>query len=166
MKQQKRIKKRSQKREQKGAKEISGRAHVASGALWFKKGDFSNEHFLVEDKFTDKDAYSISLTTLRRIEKQAMKVLKVPVLCVGFERIKYDIAILRKKDLSSGSPFFITETKRKSMRVKDQAMKQLFLNNTKQPSIVQLDFIEEEQINSYCIMEWFAFVEHQALFLC
>ena len=72
-------KKISKKREHKIAKEMGGKAHIASGALWWKKGDASNDFFLIEDKFTTKDKYTLNIKTLKKIEKEAMNCGKIPV---------------------------------------------------------------------------------------
>ena len=79
-------KERAQKRERSAAKELGGRSVIGSGSLWFDKGDIKTDKFLIEDKFTDSDSYTIKLSVLDIVEKQAFKVHKVPILRFGFEK--------------------------------------------------------------------------------
>ena len=64
----------SKKREIQAANDIGGKAHTASGALWHKKSDFSNDMWNLEDKFTHEDKYSIQYSILRKIENLFQKV--------------------------------------------------------------------------------------------
>ena len=54
-------KKKSKKQEERIAKQIGGKTVIASGALWGAKGDSRFDNFLIENKFTDKDSYSLQL---------------------------------------------------------------------------------------------------------
>ena len=76
-------KKISQNRERKIATDIGGRAHAASGALWFAKSDVSNGKFQIEDKFTHKNQYTLNYSTLNKLENEAFKVNKIPIFSVG-----------------------------------------------------------------------------------
>jgi len=73
------------KREKLAAKDLKGKTHAASGSYWHSKGDASNQNFLIDDKFTKAQKYSISLTTLQQLESQAKKHGKIAVLKFGFE---------------------------------------------------------------------------------
>lgn len=90
-------KQKSKKREISIAKDIGGREHLMSGAAWFKKGDASNEYFLVEDKFTDKEKYSIKYNELVKVQKEALEVSKIPIFRFGFTINKKDYVVLNTK---------------------------------------------------------------------
>ena len=77
-------KKESRKREDAIAKKFDGKRVVASGALWFQKGDARTDVFLVEDKFVhEAEFYTLSWSTLHKIHKQAAFHRKVPVFTFG-----------------------------------------------------------------------------------
>lgn len=89
---------RSQKREKQVAKDIGGRAHIASGALWFRKSDASNELLLIEDKFTDSNVYRVEYKTLLKLEQQALKIGKTPIFRFGYEKAAKNFVIVRACD--------------------------------------------------------------------
>lgn len=74
----------SKRREKEAAKDIGGRAHPGSGCFWSIKSDASNEFIQLEDKFTNDVKYTLQLDILKKIEKEAMNVGKLPVLRFGF----------------------------------------------------------------------------------
>jgi len=123
-------KKRSKKRENKGASNIGGRSHPNSGAVWYRKGDYSNENFLIEDKYTDADYYSLSLSVLNTVEKHANKVGKIPVVSIGFESYKKDYAVLRECDCSHivDEDIEIIETDKKSKRIYCEELQKKYVN--------------------------------------
>lgn len=94
------IKKISKKRELAIAKDTGGKAHSCSGALWHLKSDASDSYFQYEDKFTAADKYSVKLKSLRKIEKEAFAVGKIPAFRFGFiyPGGSSDYVILRKQD--------------------------------------------------------------------
>jgi hypothetical protein len=100
------IKKTATKRENQLAKDVGGRRHAASGALWFRKSDASDTDFQYEDKFTEKDYYTLSITSLKKIESEAKKVNKLPVFRIGFIQHSntQDYVVLRKKDCNCDIP--------------------------------------------------------------
>lgn len=80
------IKKKSQKQEQNTAKLLKGRAQIASGALWGLKGDVRTEDYLIENKFTDSDYYSLKLSIWNKIEKEAVKDnLRTPLMQIDIQ---------------------------------------------------------------------------------
>ena len=93
------IKKISRKREEKIASDIGGRRHSGSGSQWYRKSDASNTTFQFEDKFTDKIFFTLSLSKLKKIEVEALKVDKIPVFRFGFLGQKdAEYIVMRFKD--------------------------------------------------------------------
>ena len=92
------VKKKSQLQEKSVAKDLNARVVVASGALWGSKGDVRHDNLLVECKTTDKDFYSLTLTTWEKIEKEAIKDgLRIPVMCVDIKGGKERYAVYLAK---------------------------------------------------------------------
>ena len=91
------IKKVATKRERALSKDVGGRRHTGSGSLWYKKSDASDGDFQYEDKFTEKDYYTVTITSLNKIEREARTVNKIPVFKFGLLN-KHDYVVLRDKD--------------------------------------------------------------------
>lgn len=72
--------KQSQKHEKRLADALGGRTVGASGAGWSSKGDIRADDLLIEHKYTAKNSYSVSQTTWRKIETEAVKISRTPVL--------------------------------------------------------------------------------------
>lgn len=76
------IKKKSQKQESRTAKEFGGKEQIASGALWGAKADvrtgsertgsFNEGDFLIENKFTDKNFYSLKKKIWEKVQQEAI----------------------------------------------------------------------------------------------
>lgn len=79
-------KKEAQKREVKLAKELGGRATPNSGATDAAKGDISFDKYLLDDKFTNKPAYSVTVPTLSKITREAYAVGKDPLLSINIRK--------------------------------------------------------------------------------
>jgi len=150
-----RIKKISRIREKQAASDIDGKRHAFSGALWYKKGDVGSNGFLMEDKFTEKDFFSVKLSILKKIEKEALCVLKIPVLRIGFlnNGKSEDYAILRFKDC-----IFLELTpaeigNKNSYRLTAEHARESYLSNDRPMITFSIgNFF-------YIIMEWSEFVE-------
>ena len=70
--------------EKKVAKDLQAKVTGASGALSFQKADVRNDVFLVECKTTTKDFYSLTESTWKKIEKQAiMDGIRTPLMCIS-----------------------------------------------------------------------------------
>lgn len=92
------VKKKSQLQEKSVAKDLNARTVVASGALWGSKGDVRHDNLLVECKTTDKDFYSLTLSTWEKIEREAVKDgLRLPVMCVDIKGGKERYAVYLEK---------------------------------------------------------------------
>lgn len=72
----------SKKHESFIAEAFDGRTQIASGAIWFAKADVDTEFYLIECKATEKDYYIFKQSILDKIYTEALKVAKVPLLCV------------------------------------------------------------------------------------
>lgn len=85
--------------EKRVAKDLNAKVTVASGALSFQKADVRNDIFLVECKTTSKPFYSLTETTWKRIEKQAlMDGIRVPLMCIDLEDGKTRLAVMHYFD--------------------------------------------------------------------
>jgi len=157
-------KKISQKREKKAAENIKGRAHVASGALWNKKSDLSNDTFLVEDKFTHKDNYSIKLGVLLKVEKESKQVNKIPILRFGFESRGKNFALVRKQDFTMEiNPPFHFNSKGKSILFTYEELLNIYIRSKK----VEMALIKfTESGKEYVLMRWEDFVDCMKNYLC
>lgn len=93
------VKKKSQLQERSVAKDLNARTVVASGALWGSKGDVRHDNLLVECKTTEKDFYSLTLTTWEKIEKEAVRDgLRIPVMCIDIKGGKERYAVFLNKN--------------------------------------------------------------------
>ena len=151
----KRIKKISKQRENKIADDIGGQRHSFSGAMWWKKGDASDDDFLIEDKFTEDNHYSATLKVLLKIEKEALSIGKLPVLRVGFlkDGKSKDYVVLRAKDCLSSKKSPCIHGAARSFRLKASQMKKLYMADNK----IILIFSISEYL--YVVMGWDEFVE-------
>lgn len=62
---------RARKSEEQLAKSTGGKRQPASGALPGRKGDVRENGFLVDDKFTDAERFTITKEMWRKIEREA-----------------------------------------------------------------------------------------------
>ncbi len=152
-------KKKSAKREKAISKDIGGKSHPGSGAFWFKKGDASNELILVEDKFTTSDSYSVTLSVLKKLEQQARKECKIPVLSVGFTSKHEEISFAFVEDIYipkgnyTASPL-VLDTIRKSKMFHKDDLKSWFVNS-RTDAIATLNFYNKDTLfKSFLIFEW------------
>ena len=81
-------KQRSKKSEAQAAVIFGGKVQPASGAInrFDLKADVKSERFLVDDKVTDNESYSLKLATWRTLSDQAWKNRRRPALRVNFTR--------------------------------------------------------------------------------
>ena len=71
----------SKKHEKFIAEKLNGKLQMASGAIWFAKADVYTDKYLIECKATEKDYYTLKTAILGKIESEALKVGKIPLLC-------------------------------------------------------------------------------------
>ena len=91
------VKKKSQKKENSRAKELGGKVQPGSGNQFFAKGDIKLENYLIEHKYTDNKSYSITLSTFKKIEKEAQALLKNPAMIIEIRDTKF--VLLRYNDI-------------------------------------------------------------------
>ena len=58
---------------------------IASGALYFDKGDLKTEDYLIECKFTELDGFRITKKILEKIWEDALDSHKLPKLVIGIK---------------------------------------------------------------------------------
>jgi len=163
------VKERAQRRERSAAKEIGGRSVIGSGALWFDKGDIKTEKFLIEDKFTDADSYTINLSTLKTVEKQAAKVHKVPFLRFGFEKYGTNYIMFNidyyTKELDPRDPMVHRiEVSKKSTTIPHDFFERLELSMTGY-ILCFIIFKEEDVETSFAVVTWGDFKVMQENFI-
>lgn len=153
-------KKISQLREKDIGKQIGGRPHIASGALWFQKGDVSNEFLIIEDKFTMKDSYSLSLETINKIDKEAKQENKIPIMSVGFQKHKFSVAFVNTKYCRHEyNPPFIENTKNKSFLLDYHIIHERYLACfDRYIPTIKVTFTSIDK--SYYLWEWDSFIEN------
>lgn len=150
------FKRKSKKLEESGARDIGGRTHPGSGNTWSKKSDFSNENYLVEDKFTEKDFFSITLSVLTKLESQAKRIGKVPVLRFVFEPDSHKYAVLRECDCIHMLDAEIEdeETFRKSIRLKKEFLRKKFTETLSRIFLMSITISESK----YYVLRWDEFL--------
>lgn len=149
------IKKKSQAQEKKVAKDIGGKTILASGALWFAKGDVRSDRFLIECKTTGNRYYSLSSSTWEKIYYEAVKDgLRIPVMCITLERENKTLALLRVEDfegLKGTEPPVVTEPfvpegYLRSLRISNEGVRFKFKNSKGKPfhliTILWEDFLD------------------------
>ena len=75
-------KKLSNKHETFIAESLGGKTVIASGALYFAKGDVVTDDYLIECKATEKDYYILKGKILSKIENEALKCNRIPLLAI------------------------------------------------------------------------------------
>ncbi len=85
---------------------MGGKSILASGALWFAKGDVESPFFLFECKYTDKDFYTFKLSDWEKLVKESYRhALKTPVFNVSFlhnqSMHRKQVFIMEEKDVEA-----------------------------------------------------------------
>jgi len=60
--------------------------HLASGGLWFEKGDLDYKDYCIEVKYTDKKSFSITAGILEKIWNEALAANKEPMIMIGIPK--------------------------------------------------------------------------------
>lgn len=121
-----RKKKISKKREQEIAREFGTHPTFGSGATWHDKADVNTELFLIEDKYTNKDIYTLNLRDLLALENAAKVMGKIPLFRFGFTKTKNDYAMFRAVDVQVDAPAFIVAKSFQSLGLKDKEIDSFF----------------------------------------
>lgn len=69
----------SAKSEKAAAAKFGGHRQIASGALHFAKGDIKTERYLIEDKITRGDSFTLTSALWDKIRKEALHARKRPL---------------------------------------------------------------------------------------
>jgi hypothetical protein len=153
-------KKISKKREKSLAKDIGGRATPGSGNKWFEKSDAYNSIIRFEDKFTKKGRYSIHLSELKKIEKEAILTNKIPILRFGFHHLNQNYVII------NNDHFFDTGVERdikgidikgKSITIDSIELNNLYLQS-KCIILLILNFVTENRL--YFVLRYEVFLDN------
>lgn len=84
-------KKRSGKQEKRWAEKVKGKQQPASGALWGAQGDVKEAvtgllaNFMWDNKYTDKQSFSVSLALWQKLREQAYKQSNIPGVQLEFQ---------------------------------------------------------------------------------
>ena len=81
--------KRSKKQEDELASTYRGSRNMMSGAGWMRKADVRSEDMLIEAKTTTKASWSLKLSDLRELRKQAIMDDRMPVFIVDIQGHRY-----------------------------------------------------------------------------
>ena len=85
-------------KEKKDAKEFGSRRTPRSGGLWFWKGDVSNDVYLIEDKTSGKNSFSITARVWKKIEREALLSHRIPLMSLEFGDDKIELVVISKDD--------------------------------------------------------------------
>ena len=86
------------KKEKKDAESFGGKRTPRSGGLWFAKGDVRSNEYLIENKTTAKESFSVSVPLWEKIEKEALLSHRLPLLSLEMGNDKLELIILSKDD--------------------------------------------------------------------
>lgn len=85
-------------KERRDAKILGNKPTPRSGGLWFAKGDSKGEKFLVENKTTDKENFTIQGKVWQKIYNEALIEGRMPLLSIEFGGKKVELVIMDKND--------------------------------------------------------------------
>jgi len=88
--------KRSRQQEKRTAQASSAGLVSGSGNQWHSKGDVKTKRLLIECKQTAKESYSLKLHELQKIQLEALKAGRTPVMALDIAG--RDFVVLRKTD--------------------------------------------------------------------
>ena len=89
------------KLEDKTAKEFKGRRHAGSGNRWYNPGDVSNDKYLIENKATARESFSISVKLWEKIEREALLSRRIPLLSIELGDGKQELIVMSMEDFCS-----------------------------------------------------------------
>lgn len=85
-------------KENRDAKLFNAKHTPRSGGLWFAKGDSKSDKFLIENKTTAKENFTIEGKVWQKIEHEALMDSRIPILSVEFGEKKKNLVILDVND--------------------------------------------------------------------
>ena len=90
--------KRWKKKEDTDAKLFDAKQTPRSGGLWFAKGDSKSKTFLIENKTSVHDRFSITQKVWQKIEHEALLIKRIPLLSIAFGKENTELVVLDKND--------------------------------------------------------------------
>ena len=87
-----------QKKEIKDADIFGGKRTPKSGGLWSFPGDVTSDKFLIDSKTTEKKSFSIKNSMWKKIEHEALKSRKLPILSICLINDAIELVVLDKND--------------------------------------------------------------------
>ena len=90
-----------QQKEKKDALVFKGKRTPRSGGLWFAKGDSKNEKYLIENKTTAKESFSISTHLWEKIENEALLSHRIPMISLEIGKRQLEVVVLEINDFIS-----------------------------------------------------------------
>jgi hypothetical protein len=88
-------------KEKKDQKRFGAKGTPRSGGLWFAKGDNKTKCFLIENKKTDAESFSVKLKIFNKIEREAIIESRIPVLSVELGKEKKELVVLSVEDFET-----------------------------------------------------------------
>jgi hypothetical protein len=88
-------------KEIKDAKLFGGKRTPRSGGLWFAKGDSKSDKFLIENKTTDKESFSVSVKLWEKINREALLSRRIPMISMEMGKGKLELVVLSMEDFCS-----------------------------------------------------------------
>lgn len=80
------VREKSQKQEKRTAKQFNGLTQIASGAIWSMKADVRSVDYLIENKYTDSNFYTLNIKTWNKIFKEATNDnLRIPLMQIDIK---------------------------------------------------------------------------------
>lgn len=90
-----------QKKEKSDAKLFEGRRMPRSGGLWFCKGDSKSKKFLIEDKTSQHEGFTVTTKLWEKISREALLSQRIPIVSAEFGDKKLELVVLDKNDFVS-----------------------------------------------------------------
>ena len=87
-----------QTKEKKDALKFGNTRTPRSGGLWFAKGDSKGKKFLIENKTTAKENFTIQGKVWEKIENEALMERLIPLLSIEFGKKKVELIVIGKND--------------------------------------------------------------------
>jgi hypothetical protein len=121
--------------------------------MWFGKSDFSNDVWQIEDKFTHENKYSVQYSIIKKIEKEALKLNKLPALRFGFHGTNRNFIVVEKKHLTGIPKTVVFVTSKNSILFKLEDL--IKLSNTD----IMCEIVFEKFDKTYTMMTWEHFLD-------
>lgn len=87
-----------QKKEKSDADIFKGKRTPRSGGFWAFPGDVRSDKFLIDSKVTEQKSYSINKNIWEKVEHEALKSGKIPILSVSIINDGIELVVLDRND--------------------------------------------------------------------